>query len=67
MALDTAAKRWAVPGVGRPWMRSNLPNTAKDETWRPGAGNAYPVATFSSGNAFQVAWARNANTLIKVA
>lgn len=49
MALDTAAKRWAVPGVGRPWMRSNLPNTAKDEAWRPGAGNAYPVATFSTG------------------
>jgi len=47
MALDTAAKRWAAAGAGRPWLRSNFPNAGKDGTWRAGAGNAYPVATFS--------------------
>lgn len=66
MALDSAAKRWAAAGVGRPWARTNFPNSAKDDTWRPGAGNAYPVATFSGGSTFQAAWARNCNMIIKV-
>lgn len=41
MALDSFAKRASVPGVGRPWMRSQAPNSTPDVTWRASAGLAY--------------------------
>ena len=46
MALDSAAKRQAVPGVGRPWMRGQFPSAAKDREWRSSTGLSYPVADF---------------------
>jgi len=46
MALDSAAKRAAVPGVGRPWMRSQQFDSGKGRAWRASVGNAYPVANF---------------------
>ena len=48
MALDTAAKRFAVAGVGRPWMRSQKPNSAKDVAWRVSTGQAYPIGLFDA-------------------
>ena len=46
MALDSTAKRAAVPGVGRPWMRGQLPENAKGREWRSSVGLSYPVANF---------------------
>ena len=46
MALDSATKRQAVPGVGRPWIRSQFPVSAKDRGWRSSVGLSYPVANF---------------------
>lgn len=48
MALDTAAKRQAVPGVGRPWMRGQFPSAGKGREWRSSAGLSYPVANFEA-------------------
>lgn len=48
MALDSAAKRQAVPGVGRPWMRGQLPSVGKGREWRSSAGLSYPVANFQT-------------------
>lgn len=48
MALDSKQKRMAVPGVGRPWLRSNYSDTAKDGPWRASVGNVYPVTTFAA-------------------
>jgi len=48
MALDSATKRQAVPGCGRPWMRGQFPVAAKTEGWRVSVGNAYPVAGFGA-------------------
>lgn len=48
MALDSATKRQAVPGVGRPWLRSQMRDASKAEPWRVSVGNAYPVAAFAS-------------------
>lgn len=48
MALDTAAKRQAVPGVARPWMRGQLPSAGKGREWRSSAGLSYPVANFQA-------------------
>jgi len=46
MAIDTPVKRAAVPGAGRPWMRSQSPVAGKTREWRASVGNAYPVANF---------------------
>jgi len=46
MALDSASKRQAVPGVARPWMRGQFPVAAKTFVWRVSVGLAYPVADF---------------------
>lgn len=48
MALDSALKRFAVVGVGRPYMRSTFPVAAKTEAWRVSVGLAYPVAALSA-------------------
>ena len=48
MALDTAQKRAAVPGVARPWMRSISPDVGKGREWRASAGLSYPVANFQA-------------------
>lgn len=48
MALDTAAKRQAVPGVGRPWMRGQFPSVGKGREWRSSAALSYPVANFQA-------------------
>lgn len=48
MALDTAAKRQAVPGVGRPWMRGQFPSAGKGREWRSSAALSYPVADFQA-------------------
>ncbi len=48
MAIDSALKRKAAAGAGRPWMRGIAPATAgisADE--RATIGLAYPVATFA--------------------
>jgi len=39
MTIDTRAKRAAILGVARPWMRNKLPNTAMDLLWRASTGN----------------------------
>lgn len=52
MALDTAAKRAAVPGVGRPWMRGQLPSLGKGREWRSSTGLSYPVADFQAPTVF---------------
>ncbi len=41
MAIDTAQKRHAVPGVGRPFMRSQLPVAAKNAGWRASVGLSF--------------------------
>lgn len=48
MALDTAAKRASVPGVGRPWMRGITPDATKPEAWRHSVGNTYAGFSFSA-------------------
>lgn len=45
MALDSLAKRYAVKGVGRPWLRGPAPDASLGEVWRVSIGQAYPVAT----------------------
>jgi len=52
MALDTAQKRAAVPGVGRPWMRSISPDSGKGREWRSSVGLSYPVANFQGVGIF---------------
>ena len=52
MALDSATKRRAVPGVARPWMRSQVPLATPDREWRASAANAYPVANFAAPGGF---------------
>ncbi len=44
--IDTAAKRQAIPGVGRPWMRGQFPSVGKGREWRSSAALSYPVANF---------------------
>lgn len=60
MALDTAAKRRSVPGVGRPWLRSHLNDASAGSAWRINSGNAYagvtlaaPAAATSGGTWFK--------------
>lgn len=48
MALDSLAKRYAVLGIARPWMRATLPDAAKGSDWRASVANVYPVAAFSA-------------------
>ena len=48
MAIDSATKRWAVMGVGRPYMRSVFPVAAKNGAWRASVGHVYPVASFGA-------------------
>ena len=48
MALDSKAKRFAVPGVARPWMRTQYPDAALGREARASIGNAYPVANFQA-------------------
>jgi hypothetical protein len=48
MALDSAAKRWAVMGVGRPTMRVVRPDASAGEAWRASVAHVYPVASFSA-------------------
>lgn len=48
MALDSAAKRQAVPGAGRPYMRGQLPAAAAGREWRSSAGLSYPVSDFQT-------------------
>ena len=43
MALDSKAKRAAVFGVGRPYIRTTEPDATKALAWRMSAGNAYPA------------------------
>ena len=51
MALDSATKRQAIPGVGRPWMRVKLPAVGKGREWRSSTGLTYPVANFQAPTA----------------
>jgi len=48
MALDSAAKRSSVTGVGRPWLRSLTVDAAKGEPWRHSVGNAYAAYTLQA-------------------
>ena len=48
MAMDSARKRKAVPGVLRPWMRSNGNDATVGREWRASIGGAYPVANFQA-------------------
>lgn len=41
MAIDSAAKRASIPGVGRPWMRSISVDATKPAAWRQAVGNLY--------------------------
>lgn len=49
MALDSRAKRQAVIGNGRAWLRAPFPNAAKNAEWRASVGSVYPVAAFAVG------------------
>jgi len=48
MAIDTAAKRMSIPGVGRPWMRGQRFDAALGVGWRQSAGNGYAGFTPAS-------------------
>ena len=55
MAVDSALKRKAAAGAGRPWMRGIAPATSgisADE--RATIGLAYPVATFATPGGLSV-------------
>lgn len=41
MALDSAAKRQAAVGVGRPWKRGPAPDATMGKLWRTAVGNTY--------------------------
>ena len=43
MALDSAAKRQAAAGVGRPWKRGPAPDATMGKLWRSAVGNTYAV------------------------
>ena len=58
MAIDTARKRFNVPGVGRPFMRAHRANASRNEQWRISIGNAY------GGNALSPADGRIMGSLI---
>jgi hypothetical protein len=58
MAVNTKQKRFAAPGVGRPFMRANYPTLSKDSGWRMSAGVTYPVATLSIPGA----WTEQSNS-----
>jgi len=65
MAIDTAEKRYAVMGVGRPYMRVVFPIATSDEQWRMSVGNAYGGNALSPGaGGFQVAWAIGSSILL---
>lgn len=49
MAIDTVEKRYAVMGVGRPYMRVVFPIATPDEEWRISVGNAYGGNALSAG------------------
>lgn len=49
MAIDSALKRKAAAGAGRPWMRGSTPATSGiSAAERATIGMAYPVATFAT-------------------
>jgi len=48
VALDSAAKRQAVSGAARPWMRGQFPSAGKGREWRSSVGLTYPVANFQA-------------------
>jgi len=64
LALDTKEKRQAVLSVGKIWNRNTFPVATPDEQWRMSVGNVYGGNALSPVTGFQVAWAKNANTLI---
>lgn len=41
MAIDSAAKRQAATGVGRPWKRGPAPDAMTGKLWRAAVGNTY--------------------------
>ena len=47
MALDSEAKRKAVTGVGRPWMRTQGNDAAKGVAWRVSVGLTYPIGIYA--------------------
>lgn len=49
MALDSATKRQAIPGVGRPWMRVKKTDSGVGRAWRASVAHSYPVADFAGG------------------
>ena len=51
MAIDTTEKRYNIVGVGRPYLRTQFPQTTPDEEWRVAIGNAYSGNALSSGGA----------------
>jgi len=63
-AIDSEAKRKAIPGVARPWMRSQGNDGSAGRAWRASSGNAYPVANFQAPGGFQPAWAMNSTHII---
>ena len=66
MAIDSALKRKAAAGAGRPWMRGIVPGTSGISAGeRSAVGLAYPVATFANPSGFQVAWANSSNVMIQ--
>jgi len=46
MAIDSAAKRSSIAGVGRPYLRSLTVDAAKGEPWRHSVGNTYAAFDF---------------------
>ncbi len=53
MALDSALKRKAVTGVGRPYLRAVQPTASTTGAYRSNIGLTYPVAAFAEPTAVQ--------------
>jgi hypothetical protein len=64
MALDSQAKRMNAARVGRPWIRTKLAVGATTQASRIASGHGYGGNALSPGT-FQVAWARNCNTVLR--
>jgi hypothetical protein len=56
MAIDSAAKRSSIVGVGRPYLRGQTVDTAKGEPWRHSVGNTYAAFNFGPVVAAAAKW-----------
>lgn len=65
MALDSKQKRMSVVGVGRPWLRSQLPH-GKNLAWRMSVGLTYAGNAISGPPSSVTAWSEAAMVALLV-